>query len=239
MQGETAAEAPWELIYWGDWKEGVNHMIGRGEFVRLIFEEAGVPYIERGKEEGFVAKFVFQGGNTDFPAFAPPIIKKGDFVLSQTSSILRYLGGEFGLVPENKIDAAHADVVCQTAMDFIAEGRLAFHPKEPRASYYTQIEEAKVEVEKFVAERLARWLNYFEKVAAQSTTGYMAGTFSYADLSVFHVLCAAESQFPEYATLIQDCPKLASFKQLVASRPRLAEYLASDRRGKFEGNSMM
>lgn len=234
------SEAPWELIYWGDWKTGENRMIGRGEFVRLIFEEAGVSYIEKGKEEGFVANFVWQGGNTGFPVFAPPIIRRGDFVLFQTASILRYLGTEFGLVPENKEDAAHADAICGVAMDFISEGRLAFHPVENTASYYTQVEEAKVAVAKWTTSRLPRWLNYLEKVAAQSTTGYLAGTYSYADIAVFHVLCAAESQFAEaYPTLMESCPKLAEFKERVAARPRISEYLKSDRRGHFEGNSMM
>ena len=42
-------EPIWELYYWNAIKEdGKNHMIGRGEFVRLMFELAEVPYVEIG-----------------------------------------------------------------------------------------------------------------------------------------------------------------------------------------------
>lgn len=54
-------EQEWELYYWASMKDGRNTMVGRGEFVRLMFEVAGVPYVDHGtKEDGRakVAKFV-------------------------------------------------------------------------------------------------------------------------------------------------------------------------------------
>ena len=65
----------WELYYWAAMKEdGRNHMIGRGEFVRLMFELAVVPYVDHGVQDGgqAVFQFVRGGGNIDFPVFAPP-----------------------------------------------------------------------------------------------------------------------------------------------------------------------
>jgi hypothetical protein len=62
-------------------------MIGRGEFVRLMFEVAGVPFIDTATmHEGHkkVTPMVHSRGgneNTSMPAFAPPIIRKGTFVL--------------------------------------------------------------------------------------------------------------------------------------------------------------
>ena len=42
-------EDKWELYYWVNIKEdGVNNMIGRGEFVRLMFELCGQEYTEIG-----------------------------------------------------------------------------------------------------------------------------------------------------------------------------------------------
>ena len=42
-------QAPWELYYWAFMKEdGRNGMIGRGEFVRLMFEITGTPFIDHG-----------------------------------------------------------------------------------------------------------------------------------------------------------------------------------------------
>jgi hypothetical protein len=53
----------WELYYWTRIKEdGKNHMVGRGEFVRLMFEAAGVSYIEKGNPDtSVVFKFVMGG----------------------------------------------------------------------------------------------------------------------------------------------------------------------------------
>jgi len=235
--------AEWELFYWGAWKEdGKNHMIGRGEFVRLMFAEAGVAYKEVGREEGAVAKFVFQGGNTNFPIFAPPVIRKGDFVLAQTPTIMRYLGRIFNMYPSNPIDEAHADQIMETMADFLADGRLSFHPVEPYGTYYKQIEEAKVSVEKFSKTRLPRFLSHFEALLAHNSNGQFAvgSTLTYADIALFHALCATESQFNEaYISIVKTCPHLVAFKDRIASRPNIAAYLSSDKRGFFEGNSMM
>jgi hypothetical protein len=52
VDSHKAVEKPeekWELYYWTRIKEdGKNYMIGRGEFVRLMFELAEEPYIEVG-----------------------------------------------------------------------------------------------------------------------------------------------------------------------------------------------
>ena len=134
-------QSQWELYYWANMKEGRNTMIGRGEFVRLMFELAGVAYVDHGtKENGGaeVFKFVKKDGNTGFPAFAPPLIKRDDFVLSQTPTIVKFLGKEYGFYPQNAEDEAHADQLMAFLTDFIAEGRLVFHAKEFTASFYGQ-----------------------------------------------------------------------------------------------------
>ncbi len=63
---------------------------------------------------------------------------------------------------------------------------------------------------------------------------------TYADIAVFHTLMAAESQFPEtYEEITKTTPSLVIFKNKIGDIPKIKEYLASDRRGFFEGNSMM
>ena len=62
----------------------------------------------------------------------------------------------------------------------------------------------------------------------------------YVDISAFHVLDAAAAQFPSsYSANMQRLPALAAFKSHVQALPRIAAYLKSDRRGFYEGNSMM
>lgn len=238
-----SGEAEWELFYWTSIRDdGKNHMIGRGEFVRLIFEAAGVKYRDRGMEDPTsVAHFVHGGGNPGFPVFAPPAIKRGDFVLSQTPTIVRYLGKQFDLFPETPEDEALADSLMSFLTDFIAEGRLVFHPKCFTASYYEQKEEAKGHVAWFEEHRLPMFLRYLEKVLARSQSGWAVGSkMTYVDIGLFHTLMAAESQFPTpWTKAICETSHLKPFVERVAAVPNIAAYLKSDRRGFFEGNSMM
>ena len=99
-----------------------------------------------------------------FPLFAPPIIKKGDFVLNQTPTIMRYLGKEFGLFPKTKEHEAHADSIMGFVTDFIAEGRLVFHARCFTESYYTQIEETKGHIEWFKTSRLPSFIPHLENL---------------------------------------------------------------------------
>src|SRR5262245_59251459 len=79
----------YELFYW----PGIP---GRGEFVRLVLEEAGAPYAD-------VARLPrSEGGGTEtilevlrsagsVPPFAPPVLRHGRLLLAQTATICRYL----------------------------------------------------------------------------------------------------------------------------------------------------
>jgi len=165
----TSAECDsiWELYYWSRMEaDGKNHMIGRGEFVRLMFEAAGQPYVDVGATHGSarVRQFVYDGGNTSVPIFAPPAIRKGSFVLYQTPTIMRFLGRRFGMFPDTEEQAAHADALMSFLTDFIAEGRLVFHPVCFTMSYYQQAEEAKPHVEWFQKERMPRFLSHLHRV---------------------------------------------------------------------------
>ena len=163
----TAGDSVWELYYWSRMEtDGKNHMIGRGEFVRLMFEAAGQAYVDVGVIHGSarVREFVYDGGNTSVPVFAPPAIRKGSFVLYQTPSIMRFLGKQFGMFPDTEEQAAHADALMSFLTDFIAEGRLVFHPVCFTMSYYQQVEEAKPHVEWFQRERMPRFLTHLNHV---------------------------------------------------------------------------
>ena len=90
--------APYELYYW-------PNIPGRGEFVRLVLEEAGVAWVDVGRrprEEGGGLEAVlafWQGRNAGHPVFAPPVLKQGELVLAQTAAICHFLGRRHGLAP--------------------------------------------------------------------------------------------------------------------------------------------
>ena len=95
MAEDSALRPEWKLYYW-------YGLPGRGDFVRLMFEEAGVPYDDvcvRDKNSAAALKF-YKGEHEGFPILAPPIIQHGDFVMCHTSAILQYLGKKFGMYPE-------------------------------------------------------------------------------------------------------------------------------------------
>jgi glutathione S-transferase len=241
------SEAPWELLYWTQVRDdGKNHMMGAGEFVRLMFELAGVKYLDQGMIDlQIVGDMVLRDANKDYPIFAAPIIRKGRFVLCQTTSILRYLGKRFGFYPTDPDDEAHADQVTESVLDFITQGRVVFHPKSFWDSYHNQVEEAKPYIAWFENVQLPDWLPYFDAVLAENkkmhATGFVVGdTVTYADIALFHVMMAAESQFPAaFAREVANLEHIRPFVEQIKAIPRIAAYLRSDRRGFFEGNSMM
>jgi hypothetical protein len=132
----AAAAASWTLIYWpSHMGERVFAGAGRGEYVRVIFEEAQVEYREESDPTRLQSFFGMADDgaaatNSGFPMLAPPAVQdpSGAFQMSQTADIARYLGRQFGLFPTDPQDQAHADQILSTIHDFIAEGRLSFHP---------------------------------------------------------------------------------------------------------------
>ncbi len=233
----------WTLYYWNL----SPPLRGRGEYIRLMFEAARIPFTEIGDPKLLsplvdrMARYG-EGGNAPEPVFAVPLVIGPDGVcLSQTNAIMAYLGKKFGFYPSNDYDEAKAMQIVLSVADFHSEGRASFHPVDLAASYYTQVEEAKIASAKFASGRFVSWLNHFERLLAANTkqSGYFVGDkMTYADIAVFHVMNAAASQFPE-AWAIAEIPGIKSFQDRMLQFPPLAEYFQSDRLRPFEGNSMM
>ena len=82
------AASTYRLYYW----PGIQ---GRGEFVRLVLEDAGASYIDVGRlleEEGGGPRAIvdiLQRNDIGTPPFAPPILQHGDLFISQTATICR------------------------------------------------------------------------------------------------------------------------------------------------------
>ena len=85
----------YELFYWPS-------IQGRGEFVRLALEEAGVDYVDVARGPKGVEKLMAALKEDATPAFAPPFLRDGDLVIAQTANILHYLGPRLGLAPQDE-----------------------------------------------------------------------------------------------------------------------------------------
>eukprot|EP00747_Dinoflagellata_sp_TGD_P103239 gnl/TRDRNA2_/TRDRNA2_168901_c0_seq2.p1 gnl/TRDRNA2_/TRDRNA2_168901_c0~~gnl/TRDRNA2_/TRDRNA2_168901_c0_seq2.p1 ORF type:complete len:350 (-),score=46.76 gnl/TRDRNA2_/TRDRNA2_168901_c0_seq2:34-1014(-) len=234
----------WQLIYWPCWgNDGkVSAGAGRAEYVRIIFEEAGEPY-EEVEDATFVRDFFWKRAEElqPLPVLAPPAIHRDGFVLAQTAAIARYLARKLHLLPSGGLEEeARADQIVETVHELVAEARIAFHPDYTHKKSYWQQQEAAVPyIRAFERSRFPRFLEHLERLLVDAGGEYFVGaSLSYVDLQVFTALRVAESQFPgAYAAL--PISGLRAFSRRIASRPRVAAYLASDRCRPFAGDSFM
>jgi len=226
-------------FYWG------GAFKGRGEYVRLMFELAAVPYEETNDVQQLLSH-IDRGatsGDAPYPAFTVPLIitPEGDS-LSQTPAIMAFLGKRFGYYPENEMDEFHGLQIVNTVADFHAEGRACFHPVDIMASFHTQEKEAEVSAKKFASSRLIAWLKHLNHLLESNPnkSGFFIGTkLTYVDVSAFYVLLATKTQFPEAWNSLTDTPAIKEFLTAVGRTPAIENYLKSDRAKPFSGNSMM
>ena len=219
----------YELYYWS----GIQ---GRGEFVRLALEDAGADYRDMNREEGdsAAAKLMAQSGT---PSFAPPFLKDGEIVVGQTAAILFYLGPRIGLAAKEERWRLWTHQIQLTIADLVVEAHDVHHPLGPGRYYEDQKDEAKLRAEEFRAQRMPKFLDWFETVLARNPAGpdhLVGAAVSYADLSLFQAVEGLAYAFPQrMGVLLGNYPKVAALHDAVAKRPRIASYLASDRRLKF------
>lgn len=238
---DPVSDDMWQLLYWPA-KAPDGSIIagaGRGEYLRVIFEEMGVEYenVSAGLREFFWENHDAQ----PYPVLSPPTIRKGQFILSQTVACAKYLAVEFGIYPQDPVDAAHSDQIVTMVHDTIGEGRNAFHPVKNTMSYIEQKEEAKPYIEEFATLRMPRYLNIFErflKANAERGEFFIGSSLTYVDLQVMVMLQVTRSQFSDHWPTY-DAPMLKAFLDRMEARPNMAAYLSSDRRRPFSGDSMM
>ena len=222
-----------ELYYW-------STIQGRGEFVRLLLEEAGTEYVDVARAKGGTAAMMrFLGGKEPGALpFAAPFVKVGDAVVSQTANILAFLAPQLGLVPDDETLRAEASQIQLTIADLLGEVHDTHHPIAGSLYYEDQKREAKRRAQVFLKERLAKYLGWLEDVLARNAASggqwLVAGDFTYVDLSAFQVVEGLRYAFPNaMARVGRKIPRLVALHGRVGARPRIAAYLASERRLPF------
>ncbi len=215
----------YELWYW-------TGIPGRGEFVRLALEAAGIPYRDCAREQGNEALMADMKSRRPEP-FAPPYLFADDQVIAQTANILAWLGRHHGLAPA---DEAGRTLVAQyqlTIADMVAEAHDVHHPVGIGLYYEDQKPEAARRAEEFRDQRMPKYLHYFDR-AIDDREWLVGDVRSYADLSLFHLIKGLRFAFPRRMLRLEpELPRLIALRDRVASLPELADYLASDRRFPF------
>ncbi len=232
-----SAGSSYELYYWPS-------IPGRGEFIRLIFEEAGVSYLDVArlseKEGGGIDKMfaLMESKEKNPPPLFPPFLKVDDVVLAQTSNICWFLAKRFDLIPEGEIEQLYANQIYLSIIDFVDEVHDTHHPIAKALYYEDQKMEALKRTNSFLAHRLPKFLGYFEEVLLRNKLGggiYLLGDkLSYADLAMFQVLEGLEYAFPKGIVRVKkNVSKLFRLRDRVARCPRILAYLNSVRRIPF------
>jgi len=229
----------YELYYW----PGIQ---GRGEFVRLAFEDAGVPYVDVARRPeteggGMAAMQRFLSGEAKgLRPFAPPFLVYGDLVMAQTALILQWLGPRIGLAPEDEAGRLAVHQIQLTITDFAAEIHDVHHPIAASLYYEDQKTEALRRATHLVKERFPKYLGWFESVLGKGGGPWFCGErIATADLSMFQVLSGLEYAFPKAMKRLEPkLPGLRALRDRVAARPGIAAYLASDRRIPFNKHGL-
>jgi glutathione S-transferase len=169
--------------------------------------------------------------------FAPPFLKAGNVVIAQTANILLFLGPRLGLVPKSEVSRVWAHQLQLTIADWLSEVHDTHHPISGGLYYEDQKREAQRRAADFRAERLPKFLGYFEVLLERNpskTVYFMGKTVSYVDLSIFQMIAGLRYAFPRaMARLERKHPRLVALHDRVAARPRIAAYLSSPRRLPF------
>ncbi len=226
----------YELYYWPS-------IQGRGEFIRLALEEAGADYVDvaRGREEdglGMPALMHFlEGTDAVHPPFAPPFLRAGEQVIGQTANILLFLGPRLGLVPDDEPSRLWAHQLQLTISDLLTEIHDSHHPIASCLYYEDQKPEALRRAADLLERRVPKFLRYFERVAErnpQRDTHLVGSALTYVDLSMFQMIEGLRYAFPRAMARIETAyPRLIALHGRVRARRRIAAYLASERRLRF------
>lgn len=218
----------YELYYWPT-------IQGRGEFIRLALEDAGADYVDVARTRGGAAKLerLLESTNKRQRPFAPPFLKHGKLVIGQSANVLFYLGPLLDLAPRALEDQLWLQQLQLTIADWVVEVHDIHHPIGVSLYYEEQKREAKRRAESFRQQRLPKFLDYFEGLS--SARQYLLGKdASYVDLSLFQMIEGLHYALPRRMQKLHAAyPRLHALRDRVAQRPRIAAYLASERRIPF------
>ena len=231
----------YELIYW----PGIP---GRGEHIRLAFEATSTPYtdvsIAANNADAVLAQISHSntGDALNPPPLAPPILKHGDLLISQTSNILLYLGHRLGLAPspnEDDYGYYHVNALALTALDGLSnEAHDTHHPIASGKYYEEQKEAALAKAADYRDVRLPKFLEYFERVlkgeSSQGGEYLYGGKLTYADLVLMQCVDGLGFAFPKCVGRVREEYKgVFGLVDRVRGLEEVKAYLGSERRQKY------
>jgi len=123
------------------------------------------------------------GEGGPFQAMAPPVIRNGDLLLSQSIVCMTYLAEKLGVCPKNIDDRFRAEMIANNCNDLMGE-------------MYGYREKTKKELFQFINGRFQIWLDLLEKPLKRNNSKYyFGGKCCFADLALFNIMDGIEELF--------------------------------------------
>jgi len=180
---------------------------GLGELPRLVLAEAGVAFDDVRVDDIADLK-------PRLPFGQVPFYEEGDFKLSQSNTIARYIARQSGLYGNDARTAAKIDMIVDGINDIRAKGYAIRNAPEDKKE-----EEKK----KFANEVLPQWTGYFEKIVKSSGGPWALGSeFTLADIALYNLFFSVKVDYPD---VLKNSPTLTSLSQRVTERPKIAKYI--------------
>lgn len=224
------AKPEYALYYW-------PALPGRGEFVRLVLEQAGATYDDVGRRPasegggpGAVVAILKAAGPGIRP-LAPPVLVHQELRIAQVANICAYLGARHGLAPSDEGGRAEALQLQLTIADLVGEAHDTHHPVATALYYEDQKPEALRRTRGFVDQRMPKFLRYFEAVLRDNGGQFLVGdSLSYVDLSMNQLVRGLAYSLPRaFARFGPELPGLLGLRERVDALTNIAAYRESDR----------
>jgi glutathione S-transferase len=186
----------------------------RGEVVRLMMAETGTNFNERRISIGD-----WPSVKSNFTIAQLPIYEEGDTFLNDLGDIYRHVARKLKLMGTSTAEVQR----CERGHD------LLFAAQESLFNFYWDpgFEEKRSDFEQTELVDLLNGLSRFF-YSNSCNSGYWVGEkLTYIDLFAFHVLDSVRPFSPDTLARFES---LCEFKQAIAGRPKLKEYLCSERR---------
>ncbi|GMM94137.1 glutathione S-transferase [Qipengyuania sp. MTN3-11] len=228
------SDAQYDLWYWPS-------IQGRGEFVRLFMEAAGISYRDRARSadaQALVEDMEAREKSDAFAPYAPPYLveRETDFAIAQVAHILAWLTDRHGHGAGDLPTDLHLIQLQLTIADIVAEAHDTHHPIAGSLYYDDQKDAAARAAAAFREERVPKYFDHFEKALGKRNGGpfVLGSRWTHVDTSLFQVIEGLRYAFPSrMKALGARYPRLVACRDAVSRIEGIAAYCGSERRIPF------
>ncbi|XP_070570611.1 glutathione S-transferase A4-like [Ptychodera flava] len=188
---------------------------GCGEGTRIIMAAAGIEFTETFVTTNEQLEKYRKDGDLLFMQI--PMLEIDGMKIVQSQAIIRYIAKKHGLAGATPQENLRVDILNEGAREFLWDFILIGFTSNDEEHY-----------EKIKTQTFPRYLPIYEKILAESTSGYLVGdVLTVADLTLLEALLSADDYLPGS---LDGYPKVQEFKNKISSLPRIEAYLQGPQR---------